>query len=68
MIIGSGMFARHSGLNQWEGQNVILRNYYINTDLITSFIFCEGATTNRLKEQVEMVHVLNTPAGLEKIQ
>ena len=63
MIIGSGMFARHSGLNQWEGQNVIFI-----TDLITSFIFCEGATSKRLKEQVEMVHVLNTPAGLEKIQ
>ena len=44
VIIGSSMFARHSGLSQWE-----------------------GATSRRLKEQVETVHVLNTPAGMEKI-
>lgn len=44
VIIGSAMFARHSGLRQWE-----------------------GATSRRVKEQVEEEHVLNTPSGTEKL-
>ena len=61
VIIGSSMFARHSGLKQWEGavtRSVVV--FFIpNIQNFGEFFRCP-------KKQVEAVHILNTPAGTEK--
>ena len=57
------MFARHSGLSQWERATI----RYINANSLNKFDLVFYSRSQ--KEQIEEIHILNTPAGgMDKIQ